>query len=196
MFTGIIETTGVVKTVISRGSNRVFRIESPLSNGLKPDQSVSHNGVCLTVEAVDGNTHQVTAVEETLAKTNLSSWTEGSVVNLEQCLRLNDRLDGHLVQGHVDSTAICTKRKEKKGSWVYAFSFPKKFAGLVIEKGSVCVDGISLTVFAVKRRSFSVTIIPYTYEHTNIREVKEGDTVNIEFDVIGKYLFRKLSLSK
>lgn len=194
MFTGIVEITGAVKKVISNGSNKTFWIESPLSPQLKVDQSVSHSGVCLTVEEIAGNRHRITAIDETLQKTNLACWNEGTTVNLERCLQLNDRLDGHLVQGHADATGICIKRKEKKGSWEFEFEFPKKFAGLVIEKGSVCVNGISLTAFDVKKKSFRVAIIPYTFEHTNIREVQPGDTVNLEFDMIGKYLLRRLSL--
>lgn len=194
MFTGIVEITGAVKKVISNGSNKTFWIESPLSPQLKVDQSVSHSGVCLTVEEIAGNRHRITAIDETLQKTNLACWNEGTTVNLERCLQLNDRLDGHLVQGHADATGICIKRKEKKGSWEFEFEFPRKFAGLVIEKGSVCVNGISLTAFDVKKKSFRVAIIPYTFEHTNIREVQPGDTVNLEFDMIGKYLLRRLSL--
>lgn len=194
MFTGIVEITGAVKKVISNGSNKTFWIESPLSPQLKVDQSVSHSGVCLTVEEIAGNRHRITAIDETLQKTNLACWNEGTTVNLERCLQLNDRLDGHLVQGHADATGICIKRKEKKGSWEFEFEFPRKFAGLVIEKGSVCLNGISLTAFDVKKKSFRVAIIPYTFEHTNIREVQPGDTVNLEFDMIGKYLLRRLSL--
>jgi riboflavin synthase len=196
MFTGIIETTGIIKQVSLNGSNRIFWVESSISSKLKADQSVSHSGVCLTVEEVSENTHRITAIDETLQKTNLGNWKEGTPVNLERCLQLNDRLDGHLVQGHVDTTATCTKRKEKDGSWEFEFAFPKKFAELVIEKGSVCVNGISLTAFDVKRKSFRVAIVPFTFEHTNIKEVQEGDSVNIEFDMIGKYLLRRLSLKE
>jgi riboflavin synthase len=194
MFTGIIETTGIVKEVISDGSNKTFWIESGLSSQFKVDQSISHNGVCLTIEEVRGNNHRITAIDETLQKTNLSSWQPGNLINLERCLRLNDRLDGHIVQGHVDATASCIKRKEKEGSWEFEFEFPKKFAQLVIEKGSVCVNGISLTAFNIKKKSFRVAIIPYTFEHTNIKEVKEGDKVNLEFDLIGKYIVKKCKL--
>lgn len=196
MFTGIIESTGIVKEVISNGSNKIFWVESSISSGLKTDQSVSHSGVCLTVEEVTENAHRITAIDETLQKTNLGSWKPGTQVNLERCLQLHDRLDGHLVQGHVDTTATCTKRKEKAGSWEFVFAFPKKFADRVIEKGSVCVNGISLTAFDVKRKKFTVAIVPYTFEHTNIKEIQEGDQVNIEFDMIGKYLLRRLSLMK
>ena len=176
------------------GSNKIFWVESPVSLHFKPDQSVSHSGVCLTIEEVSEKGHRVTAVDETLQKTNLSKWEKGTLINLEQCLQLNDRLDGHIVQGHVDTTGLCIKRKEKNGSWEFEFQFPKKFAELVIEKGSICVNGISLTAFDVKRKSFRVAIIPYTYQHTNIKEVREGDYVNLEFDIVGKYLLRTLSL--
>jgi len=196
MFTGIIQSVGVVKEVISKGSNRVFWIESPVSPTLKPDQSVSHNGACLTVEKINGNTHRITAVRETLDKTNLGNWKEQVTVNLELGLRLNDRLDGHMVQGHVDTMAVCSQRKEQKGSWEYQFEFPKKFAELVIEKGSIAVNGVSLTAFDVRKKSFRVAVIPYTFEHTNMQYLQEGDTVNLEFDMIGKYLLRRLSLSE
>lgn len=194
MFTGIVEATGMVKEVISNGSNRTFWIESTLSSQFKVDQSVSHSGVCLTVEEITGNRHRTTAIDETIQKTNLGGWQEGSIINLERCLQLNDRLDGHIVQGHVDARASCIRRKEKDGSWEFEFEFPKKFAELIIEKGSICVNGISLTAFDVKKKSFRVAIIPYTFEHTNIKEVQAGDAVNLEFDMIGKYLLRRLSL--
>jgi riboflavin synthase len=193
MFTGIIEATGLVKDVIPNGSNKIFWIESPLSHEFKTDQSVSHNGACLTVEEINGNLHRVTAIEETLKKTNLSSWQEGSIVNLERCLAINGRLDGHFVQGHIDTTGICKKRLEKKGSLEFEIGFPKKFAELIIEKGSVSVNGISLTAFNVKKKTFMVAIIPYTTEHTNMKELKTGDTLNLEFDIIGKYISRKIN---
>jgi riboflavin synthase len=196
MFTGIIESTGIVKEVITKGSNRIFWIESPLSPYFLVDQSVSHSGVCLTVEEVRQDSHRVTAIDETLLKANLGNWKKGTLVNLERSLQLNDRIDGHLVQGHVDATAICIKRKEKEGSWEYEFEFPKKFAELIIEKGSICINGISLTAFDVKRKSFRIAIIPYTFEHTNIKRVQKGDAVNLEFDMIGKYLLRRLSLKE
>jgi len=194
MFTGIIESVGTVKEVILNGSNRTFWIHSPISAQLKVDQSVSHSGVCLTIEELGEDCHRVTAIEETLLKSNLGDWNEGSLVNLERCLQINDRIDGHLVQGHVDTKGICKKRKEKDGSWEFEFEFPKKNAALIIDKGSISLNGISLTVFDVKKKSFKVAIIPYTFEHTNIRMVNVGDTVNIEFDIIGKYLLRRLSL--
>lgn len=196
MFTGIVETLATIKQVISNGSNKSFWVESDISSQLKADQSISHDGACLTVEEITGNRHQVTAIKETLDKTNLGEWKEGTVINLERCLLMNSRLDGHWVQGHVDTTAICTQRKAKAGSWVYEFEYPKKFAELVIEKGSITVNGISLTLFDVKRKSFRVAIIPYTFDHTNIQFVNKGDKVNIEFDMIGKYILRKLSLNK
>ena len=195
MFTGIITSTGRVIDLFSSGTNRSFWIESGISAGLKPDQSISHDGVCLTVEEIAGNRHRVTAIEETLKKTTLSNWQTGAIVNLEKCLQLTDTLDGHIVQGHVDCTAVCTRKKEKNGSREFRFDFPKQFAPLVIEKGSVAINGISLTAFNVKKRTFTVAIIPYTYEHTNIAHVTEGSQVNIEFDILGKYLLRSLSLS-
>ncbi|MFN8291982.1 MAG: riboflavin synthase [Chitinophagaceae bacterium] len=194
MFTGIIEALGTVSEVIVIDTNLSFWIDSSLSAELKPDQSLSHDGVCLTVEEVHGTAHRVTAIGETLKKTTLGIWKKGTVINLERCLRLSDRLDGHLVQGHVDTTAVCLERKEKKGSWEFEFGFPAKFAPLVIEKGSISVNGISLTAFNVKRKRFTVAIIPYTFEHTNMAALKKGMEVNIEFDIAGKYLLRKLSL--
>jgi riboflavin synthase len=196
MFTGIIEAVGSVKKISSSGSNKTFWIESPISAEFKVDQSISHSGVCLTVEEIEGSLHKITAIDETLKKTTLNSWQPGTSVNIERCLALNGRLDGHFVQGHVDTTGICKKRTDKKGSWEFEFEFPKKFAELVIEKGSVCINGISLTAFNVKRKSFAVAIIPYTFEHTSIKDVNTGDTVNLEFDIIGKYLLRSISLKE
>ncbi|HEY1869538.1 MAG TPA: riboflavin synthase [Chitinophagaceae bacterium] len=196
MFTGIIETCGFIKNITINGSNKTFWIESDISGELKIDQSVSHSGACLTVEQIEGSSHQVTAIEETSVKTNINDWKIGDIVNLERSLKMDSRLDGHFVQGHVDAIAVCEGKKEKDGSWEYEFSFPKKFSELVIEKGSVCINGISLTAFDVKKKSFKVAIIPYTYEHTNIKTVKEKDSVNAEFDMIGKYVLRKLSLKE
>jgi riboflavin synthase len=194
MFTGIIDCTGIIKEVSSAGTNKIILIESSLSHEFRPDQSVNHNGVCLTVEKVAGNTHQVTAVKETLEKTNLGTWRPGRSVNLERSLLLNGRLDGHLVQGHVDTTTTCLKKKEKKGSWEFLFELPEKFSALVIEKGSICIDGVSLTAFGVKKKSFRVAVIPYTYIHTTLQTLNKADTVNLEFDLIGKYILRSLSL--
>lgn len=196
MFTGIIETIGVVKEVISNGSNKTFWVESLLSSEFKVDQSVSHSGVCLTIEELKGNLHRVTAIDETLKKTNLENWAEGSLTNIERCLPINGRLDGHFVQGHVDATGICINRKEKAGSWEFEFEFPKKFAALIIEKGSIAINGISLTAFNVKKKSLTVAIIPYSFEHTDIHTINKGDSVNLEFDLLGKYLLRRLSLKE
>ncbi len=192
MFTGIIENTGVIKELQSNGTNKTFWITSPLSGELKIDQSLSHNGVCLTVEEIKNGMHCVTAIEETLLKTNLGAWQLGSIVNLERCMQLNGRLDGHIVQGHVDVTAECIAVIEKDGSWEYSFTFPEKFSALIIEKGSITLNGISLTLFNVGINSFSVAVIPYTYKHTNINVLKKGDGVNIEFDMLGKYVQRML----
>ncbi len=191
MFTGIIETTGIVRKITQSGSNKSFEIESNIGQELKMDQSLSHNGVCLTVERVENNTHRVTAIDETLKKSNLGLLQEGAEVNLERCMLMNGRIDGHIVQGHVDDTAVCTIVVEKEGSWEYEFGYDPKFAALVIEKGSICLNGISLTVFDVKNDSFRVAIIPYTFEHTNIKYIKPGDKANIEFDLIGKYILRQ-----
>jgi riboflavin synthase len=196
MFTGIVETVGTIISVETKGTNATFWISSSLSADFKVDQSVSHSGVCLTVEETDGDTHRVTAILETLEKTNLGQWEAGSLINIERCLPMNGRLDGHLVQGHVDTTAICLSVDEQGGSWQYRFQFPEQFATLVIEKGSICLNGISLTIFNVGRDAFSVAIIPYTYKHTNIQQIAAGDKVNIEFDMVGKYIVRNLSLKE
>jgi len=193
MFTGIIENTGVVKEVLSFGTNKTFWITSGISNELKVDQSLSHNGVCLTIEEIKDGGHRVTAIEETLLKTDLGQWQQGAVINLERCMQMNGRFDGHIVQGHVDTTAECTAIIEKEGSWEYAFSFPKEFSALVIEKGSVTLNGISLTLFNVDINNFSVAVIPYTYQHTNMNVLKTGDWVNVEFDIIGKYINRNIN---
>jgi riboflavin synthase len=194
MFTGIIEAVGVVKEVISTGSNKTYWIQSPLSSSLKIDQSIAHNGVCLTVEEIHEDLHKVTAVKETLNKTELYQWQPGTIINLEKSLLPSSRLDGHFVQGHVDTVGWCKEIADKNGSWEYQFSFPKKFASLVIEKGSICLNGISLTIYDIKKRSFKLAVIPYTYTHTNLQNIKEGDAVNLEFDMLGKYILRRLSL--
>ncbi len=192
MFTGIIESMGHLVSIEERGSNKTFWIESPLSSFFKIDQSIAHDGVCLTVEEVVEGKHRVTAVLETLEKTALNSWCQSRQINLEQCLLLGSRLDGHFVQGHVDATATCKKIKGKDGSYELRFSFPEKFAPLVIEKGSISINGISLTIFNVKKHSFTIAVIPYTWEHTNLKFLKQGDKVNIEFDMLGKYINRYL----
>jgi riboflavin synthase len=194
MFTGIIESTGKVVSVSQNGTNLSFRIESPISKELKIDQSISHNGVCLTVESLAENTHVVTAIEETLRKTDLGTWKEGMEVNLERCMLMNGRLDGHIVQGHVDTTATCIERKELEGSWEFTFRFPNEFAQLVIEKGSIAVNGTSLTCFNVGKDQFTIAVIPYTYGHTNIHQVEKDTVVNIEFDILGKYVQRRAEL--
>lgn len=194
MFTGIIETLGKVAAIAHNGSNTDFWIESGITGELKIDQSVAHNGVCLTVVEIKDNTYRVTAVAETLAKTNLAHWQVGDAVNIERALKAGDRLDGHFVQGHVDATATCTAKETLEGSWLFRFQFPDDFAALVIEKGSVCLNGVSLTIFNVGRNDLTVTIIPYTYEHTNFAKIEPGTQVNIEFDVLGKYLLRQKNL--
>jgi riboflavin synthase len=194
MFTGIIENTGTISDISTKGTNKTFWIQSSLSAELKVDQSVSHNGVCLTVEAIQQNTYQVTAILETLQKTNLNSWALGTEINLERCMLMNGRLDGHIVQGHVDCRATCISVTEKNGSWEYQFNFDKRFAHLVIEKGSVSINGISLTCFEVTNDTFKVGIIPYTYNHTNIKHIQVESLVNIEFDLIGKYVSRMAQL--
>ena len=192
MFTGIIECTGKVLSVAENGTNRSFWIQSPISHELKVDQSVSHNGVCLTVETLGENSHCVTAIEETLKKTALGLWEADTEVNIERCILMNGRLDGHIVQGHVDTIAECVERKELAGSWEYRFRFPTTFAHLVIEKGSIAVNGTSLTCFNVGQDEFTIAVIPYTYEHTNIHQVIIGTVVNIEFDILGKYVQRRM----
>lgn len=194
MFTGIIETLATLKQLESNGTNKSFWLETSITNELKIDQSVAHNGVCLTVEAIENNKYKVTAIEETLQKTNLQSWKLNDVVNIERCLSFNGRLDGHFVQGHVDTTAICKNIIDKNGSWEFEFEFDEKFASLVIEKGSICVNGTSLTCFNVTQNCFTVAIIPYTYNHTNISKLVAGSVVNIEFDIIGKYINRMKDL--
>jgi riboflavin synthase len=196
LFTGIIETTGLVRQVQKEGSNLHFTIESPVSSELRIDQSVSHNGVCLTVTAVEDNTHQITAVEETLQRTHLGSWQTGTLVNIERCMALGARLDGHLVQGHVDTTAVCTAVEDLNGSWRFFFEYPSNPLHLLVDKGSVCVNGVSLTVVEPSAHAFSVAIIPYTWQHTNFKRLRPGDAVNIEFDIIGKYIGRYLQAYK
>jgi len=196
MFTGIIEAVANVQDIIHEGSNIHFVIDSPITGELKVDQSVAHNGVCLTVTEITGSTYKVAAVAETLAKTTLSNWHKGDTLNCERALKMGDRLDGHFVQGHVDATARCIEKQTLEGSWLYRFQFPKAYAALVIEKGSICINGVSLTVFNVGVDECTVTIIPYTYTHTNFNRLESGDAVNIEFDVLGKYFLRKQEVEK
>lgn len=190
MFTGIIETMGMVESIEKEGSNSIFWLNSPLSNTFKIDQSVAHNGVCLTIDQLSEDKHRVTAISETLEKTELGSWKVGAFVNIERCLVMNGRIDGHIVQGHVDCTAICLEKVDKDGSWEFRFRIPPQFSALIIEKGSICLNGISLTIFNVSIDEFSVAIIPYTFNHTNIGTIEVGMSVNIEFDIIGKYANR------
>lgn len=196
MFTGIVENIGNIVKVMPDGSNIDFWIKSKIASELKIDQSVAHSGVCMTVVAIDGDTYKVTAVAETLQKTCLDTWEEGDVLNLERALKVGDRLDGHFVQGHVDTIGTCTEKKQLDGSWLFSFSYSKVFAKLIIEKGSICVNGVSLTLFNISDDSFTVTIIPYTYSHTNFCKLQKGDMVNLEFDILGKYLLRSEDIDK
>jgi riboflavin synthase len=190
MFTGIIEAAGQVLHIQPEGTNLTFTIRSGISAELKVDQSLSHNGVCLTVTQVEGDTHRVTAIRETLEKTNLGRLRVGDRVNLERCMQLNGRFDGHIVQGHVDQTGTCTAVTDQDGSWLFDFAYDPAPGHITVEKGSICVNGVSLTCFRSGEGSFRVAIIPYTYEHTNFGQLREGDVVNLEFDIIGKYLMK------
>jgi len=192
MFTGIVETIGKVSDVKRTGGNLDITISSPISHELKIDQSVSHNGVCLTVVEVSGDTHRITAIDETLTKTNLGTLKAGDEINLERCMKIGDRLDGHIVQGHVDQTGECLLVESQNGSWVFQFKYVPTKENLVVEKGSICINGISLTAFEAKENTFKVAIIPYTYENTNIKQVAKGALINLEFDVIGKYVARMM----
>jgi riboflavin synthase len=196
MFTGIIERVGEIASVNQEGTNFTFEVKSSLAPSLQIDQSVSHDGVCLTVTSQDADRYTVVAIDETIKKTNLQNWKLGKKVNLERCMIFNGRIDGHLVQGHVDCTAVCKKLEDRLGSWEFTFEIPAQFAHLIVEKGSICINGISLTLLNVMEDTFTVAIIPYTYEHTNLHELSVGDTVNIEFDILGKYLARFRTLLK
>ncbi|HRB71652.1 riboflavin synthase [Flavobacterium sp. WV_118_3] len=190
MFTGIIETLGTIRNIRKENDNIHIQVQSSITNELKIDQSVSHNGVCLTVVAIDGDTYTVTAIKETLDKTNLGSWQTGDLINLERGMKLGDRLDGHIVQGHVDQTGICKSIQDANGSFYFTFEYDQQLRNITIEKGSITVNGVSLTVVNSKENEFSVAIIPYTMEHTNFKNFKVGTTINLEFDVIGKYVSR------
>jgi riboflavin synthase len=192
MFTGIIEALGEIKDISTNQSNRTFFIKSEIATELKIDESVSHNGVCLTVENIENDIYRITTIDETLKKTNASIWEAGDLINLERAMKINDRLNGHIVQGHVDGTAVCTEIKNKKGSIEFTFRYDEKFASLIIEKGSVCVNGVSLTAFNVSDNSFTVAIIPYTFAHTNFHSLQENHIVNVEFDILGKYVLRMM----
>jgi len=196
MFTGIIEDLGVVKALETDKDNLHITIKSTITPELKIDQSVAHNGVCLTVVSMHNDEYIVTAIKETLDKTNLNNLKIGGIVNLERAMKLGARLDGHIVQGHVDQTGICTNVSEENGSWSYTFNYNPELSNVTIEKGSVTINGVSLTVVNSKEHEFSVAIIPYTYEHTTFKNLKKGDAVNLEFDVIGKYVKRLNDLRK
>ena len=195
MFTGIIETLGRVKKIEKELENIHFTIETNITHELKVDQSVAHNGVCLTVVAISGTNYVVTAIKETLSKSNLAFLAENDMVNIERAMKLGDRLDGHIVQGHVDQTAICTEVLDKDGSWFFTFMYDGDAKNITIEKGSITVNGVSLTVVDSKKNQFSVAIIPYTYEHTGFSKFEKGTVVNLEFDVIGKYVARLQGLN-
>ena len=193
MFTGIIECLGELIELKKEKKNIHLIIKSNISNQLKIDQSVAHNGVCLTVVEVLNDTHKVTAIDETIMKTNFKNLSIGDKLNLERCTKIGDRLDGHLVQGHIDGTAICEKVEEMEGSWKFYFSGDKRVNQLVVEKGSICINGVSLTVVDVVKSDFSVAIIPYTYENTTFKKLKKGSIVNIEYDIVGKYVTKNLN---
>ena len=188
MFTGIIETLAKVQKISPQNSNIDFTLSSKITGELKVDQSVSHNGVCLTVTNIENDTYTVTAIKETLEKSNLGNLKEGDLVNIERSLKIGDRLDGHMVQGHVDTTAVCKNVTEEAGSWLFEFAFTTPSNYLIVDKGSICINGVSLTVVSQNEKGFTVAIIPYTYEHTNFKQIKKGTLVNIEFDIIGKYI--------
>jgi riboflavin synthase len=194
MFSGIIEAIGRVEDLQKEGTNVHFKISSPFTQELKIDQSVAHNGACLTVVKIEDNIYTVTAIDETLKKTNLGELKVGSSINLERCIQLGDRIDGHMVQGHVDTTAKCIERLDRDGSWEFVFEYTPNNEHVTVPKGSVTINGVSLTVVRSERNIFSVAIIPYTYEHTNFHALQAGDRVNIEFDIIGKYVARYMSL--
>jgi riboflavin synthase len=194
MFTGIIETLGIVKEIEKDHDNVHVTVSSPITHQLKIDQSVAHNGVCLTVVAVSNDEYTVTAIRETIEKTNLGEWKAGDLLNLERAMKLGDRLDGHIVQGHVDQTGICKSIQEANGSWYFTFEYDSKLSNITIEKGSITVNGVSLTVVNSKANEFSVAIIPYTFNNTNFKTFRIGSKINLEFDVVGKYVARLHSL--
>ncbi|MCS6796763.1 MAG: riboflavin synthase [Raineya sp.] len=189
MFTGIIETMAVVQAIEKHQENLIFMLQTPLAQELKIDQSLAHNGVCLTVTHTNHkDLYQVTAIQETLRKTNLGTWKIGDKINLERAMQVGSRLDGHIVQGHVDEIATCIDLQDEQGSWLFTFEYNPNSPNITIEKGSIAVNGVSLTVVNSQKNRFSVAIIPYTYEHTNFHQIKVGDKVNLEFDMIGKYI--------
>lgn len=195
MFSGIIECLGTVTELKSDKGNLHISVRAAFTNQLKIDQSVAHNGVCLTVVGIDNDVYTVTAIDETLKKTNLAHLKIGDNINLERCTKLGDRLDGHIVQGHVDQKAVCKSVNETNGSWEFTFEYDSKHNNITVEKGSVCVNGVSLTVVNSQNNSFSVCIIPYTFEHTNFKAITVGSTVNLEFDIIGKYVSKLVGMN-
>jgi riboflavin synthase len=194
MFTGIIETLGTIEDIQQDGANLHLSVSSSITNELSIDQSVAHNGVCLTVVSINEPNYKVTAIRETIEKTNLGTWKKGDLLNLERAMKLGDRLDGHIVQGHVDQIGTCKSISEAKGSWYYTFEYDNSLNNITVEKGSITVNGVSLTVVNSGKNQFSVAIIPYTYEHTNFKNFTVGTQVNLEFDVIGKYVSRLIAL--
>lgn len=194
MFTGIIETIGIIKEIKKEGDNLHIVVSSEITSELKIDQSVAHNGVCLTVVAINNDEYTVTAIRETIEKTSMAEWSVGDLLNLERAMKLGDRLDGHIVQGHVDQTGTCKSIVEANGSWYFTFDYDSKLHNLTIEKGSITVNGVSLTVVNSKVDEFSVAIIPYTFDHTNFKTFTVGTKINLEFDVVGKYVARLYSL--
>jgi riboflavin synthase len=193
MFSGIIESIGKVVSLQKEKGNLQISIQAAFTNELKIDQSIAHNGACLTVVSIQGDVYTVTAIDETLKKTNLGTLKVGDPINLERCMKLGDRLDGHIVQGHVDQVARCSSVMETNGSWTYTFNYDAALKNITVEKGSICVNGVSLTVVDSKNDSFSVCIIPYTFEHTNFHTFKEGTVVNLEFDILGKYISKLMT---
>lgn len=196
MFTGIIEAIGTVKNIAHEGSNITFTLTCPFTNDLKIDQSLAHNGVCLTVIGIEGNEYSVTAIDETLQKTNIGKLQIGSKVNLERCMPAHGRFDGHIVQGHVDQIGTVTNIQSQDGSWLYDFEYSSDNQNVTVEKGSICINGTSLTVFNSGTNTFRVAIIPYTYEHTIFHTLQIGDTINLEFDIVGKYIKKMLANSQ
>jgi riboflavin synthase len=195
MFTGIIKELGTITEIITDGSSIHLWVTSPLTQTIAIDNSIAHNGICLTVVEIKGATYKVTAVEETIKKTTIALWCVGDVINLERALKMGDGLDGHFVQGHVDTIAQCKQIVFREGSWLFDFEFDTNFAALIIEKGSIAINGVSLTVFNVSKSSFRVTIIPYTFDHTNFNALQVAQSVNLEFDILGKYFLRKMELA-
>ena len=193
MFTGIIESIGLIKAIQKQGENFHYTVTSDISKELKIDQSVAHNGVCLTITSCNKLDHKVTAIKETIQKTNMSHWKIGQIINLERCLKIGDRLDGHMVQGHVDDTIKCSSICEEGGSWRIAFEGKNINPRLIVDKGSICINGVSLTVVKVAKDFLEVAIIPYTYENTNFKELKVNNLVNIEYDILGKYILKNIN---